>query len=100
MALPLQKTTDSLFKCLGKVGVYKGRKVLFLLSEPDEVLGIGFSKAQVPTLILKVRISDAPEIGVGDEIEDAGRTYRVIAEPRKDPHRLIWTLDVGLMNSA
>lgn len=94
MALPLQKTANSLFKCLGKEGLYQGRKVLFLLSEPDEVLGVGFSKALTPALILKIRISDAPKIEIGDEIEDGGRIYRVIAGPRKDMYGLIWILEV------
>lgn len=93
MTLPLIKATNSLFKCCGKAGKIQGRSVLFLLSEPDEVVGVGFIKAQTPTIIMKLRVSDAPDLSVGDEIEADGVIYKVIAEPRKDIHALIWTIE-------
>lgn len=93
MTLPLTKATNSLFKCCGKVGIYQGRSVLFILSEPDEVVGVGFIKAQTPAIIIKLRVSDAPNLAVGEAIEADGVIYTIIAEPRKDIHALIWTIE-------
>ncbi len=93
MTLPLYRATNSLFKCCGQSGVYQGRNVLFLLSEPDEVVGVGFIKAQTPTIIMRLRVSDAPSLSVGDMIEADSVIYKVIAEPRKDIHALIWTVE-------
>ena len=93
MTLPLTKATNSVFKCCGKMGIYQGRQVLFILSEPDEVVGVGFIKAQTPAIIMKLRISDAPHLSVGETIEANGVVYTVIAEPRKDIHALIWTIE-------
>ena len=93
MTLPLTKATNSLFKCCGKAGIYQGRSVLFILSEPDEVVGVGFIKAQTPAIIIKLRVSDAPNLAVGETIEADGVIYTVIAEPRKDIHALIWTVE-------
>ena len=59
MILPLAKAVNSLFERCGQRGTYKGREVLFLLSEPDEVVGIGFAKAQSVTAVIKLRISEA-----------------------------------------
>ena len=93
MTLPLTKATNSLFKCCGKAGIYQGRNVLFILSEPDEIVGVGFIKAQTPAIIIKLRVSDAPHLSVGETIEADGVVYTVLAEPRKDIHALIWTIE-------
>ncbi len=93
MTLPLTKATNSLFKCCGKMGIYQGRQVLFILSEPDEIAGVGFIKAQTPAMIMRLRITDAPNLTIGETIEADGMLYKVIAEPRKDIHALIWTIE-------
>lgn len=49
MTLPLKKAVDSLFNRCGTIGNYQGREVLFLLIEPDEVVGVGFVKAHTDT---------------------------------------------------
>ena len=88
MVLPLEKAVNSLFNRLGQKAIYKGRTVLFLLSAPDEVVGIGYVRAHTPTAKLQIRVSDAPELAVGDEIETSSR------KPMKDIHNLIWTVDL------
>jgi len=66
MTLPLKKAVDSLFNRCGTIGNYQGREVLFLLIEPDEVVGVGFVKAHTDTHFMKIRISDAPDLAVAD----------------------------------
>lgn len=94
MPLPLEKAVNSLFNRMGEVGYYQGRKILYLLSAPDEVVGIGFAKAQTSTAKLQIRVSDAPDLQIGDEIIGATRTFRISSEPMKDIHNLIWTVDL------
>jgi len=94
MVLPLEKAVNSLFNRLGQKAIYKGRTVLFLLSAPDEVVGIGYVRAHTPTAKLQIRVSDAPELAVGDEIETSSRTLHISSEPMKDIHNLIWTVDL------
>lgn len=89
----MNKAVNSLFNCLGIKGEYQGREVLFLLSEPDEVVGIGFAKAHTSTAILKIRISDAPNLSVDDEIKTPDKTYQVMSEPNKNFNNLVWTVE-------
>ncbi|MBQ8436385.1 MAG: hypothetical protein IJX20_01905 [Alphaproteobacteria bacterium] len=94
MVLPLEKAVNSLFNRLGQKANYKGRTVLFLLSAPDEVVGIGYVRAHTPTAKLQIRVSDAPELAVGDKIETSNRKFHISSEPMKDIHNLIWTVDL------
>jgi hypothetical protein len=91
--IPMEKTVTTLFNKLGTKGTHKGHQVLFLLSEPDEVVGVGFIKAHTSTTILKIRINDAPDLAVGDEIVSADKTYRVMSEPTQNFNGLIWTAE-------
>ncbi len=63
MVLPLKKAVDSLFNRCGTTGIYQGREVLFLLTEPDEVVGVGFVNAHTDTHQMRLRVSDAPDLG-------------------------------------
>lgn len=94
MTLPLKKAVDSLFNRSGTIGNYQGREVLFLLLEPDEVVGVGFVKAHTDTHLMRIRLSDAPDLAVGDTIKTAAAIYRVHTEPIKDIHNLVWSVDV------
>ena len=94
MVLPLKKAVDSLFNRCGTTGIYQGREVLFLLTEPDEVVGVGFVNAHTDTHQMRIRVSDAPDLAVGDTIQTDETCYRVHTEPVKDTHHLIWSVDV------
>ncbi|MFI3241757.1 MAG: hypothetical protein R3Y43_04245 [Alphaproteobacteria bacterium] len=74
--------------------MYKGNDVLFLLSEPDEVVGIGFASIHNETSKLKIMVEDAPFLEVGEEIEYQDIAYKVMSEPKRDIHRLVWEADV------
>ena len=94
MPLPLKKAVDSLFNRCGTIGNSQGRGVLFLSIEPDAVVGAGLVKAHTDTHFMKIRMSDAPDLAVGDTIETDAVTYRVHKEPVKDIHNLVWSVDV------
>lgn len=95
MVLPLGKAVNSLFIRMGRTGIYQNRKVLFLLSAPDEVVSVGFARAQTATAKLQIRISDAPELKIGDEIIADNQVFRIASEPMKDIHNLIWTANLA-----
>lgn len=95
MTIHMNKAVNSLFNCLGIKGEYQGREVLFLLSEPDEMVGIGFAQAHTSTSILKIRVSDAPQLTIGDEIKSFDKTYIVMSEPAKNFNNLVWTVECG-----
>lgn len=78
---------------MGIKGEYKGQQVLFLLSEPDEIVGIGFAKAHTSTVILKIRVSDAPILSIDDIITSHDKSYQVMSEPTKNFNNLVWTVE-------
>lgn len=94
MTLPLQKAVNSLFNCCGQMGTYKGKEILFILSQPDEIVGVGFVQTHSASLSIKIRISDAPDLKVGDKIYKDDETYVIHSEPIKDIHALIWSADL------
>ena len=91
---PFQKAVNSLFEKMGEKGLYKTKEVLFLLSAPDETVGVGFLQAQTPMAILRIRISDAPDLQIHDTILTGTISYMIIAEPKKDLHHLYWKTEV------
>ena len=94
MANPMKMAVDSLFNRLGTPAMFKNRSVRIILNEPDEVIGVGFINAHSETHPARIRISDAPELKIGDKIETAEETYAVHSEPVRDIHKLVWSCDL------
>lgn len=95
MTNPMTKAVNSLFLKLGTKGNYQGSPVHFILIAPDEVLGVGFINTQSPATTLKIRVSEAPHLAVGDIITTDDITCTITAEPKRDLHRLIWSAEVS-----
>ena len=68
--------------------------VRLILSEPDEITEVGFVNAHSGTHRAKIRISDAPDLKIGNKIGMDGKIYAVRSEPVKDIHNLIWSCDL------
>ncbi len=94
MANPMKMAVDSLFNRLGTPAMFKNRSVRIILNEPDEVIGVGFINAHSETHRARIRISDAPELKIGDKIETAEETYAVHSGPVRDIHQLVWSCDL------
>ena len=90
----MKTAVDSLFNRLGRAATYKNNSVRLILSEPDEITEVGFVNAHSGTHRAKIRISDAPDLKVGDKIGMDGKIYVVRSEPVKDIHNLIWSCDL------
>ena len=94
MLNPMKMAVDSLFNRLGIPAIFKNRSIRIILNEPDEVVGVGFINAHSETHRVRIRISEVPELKIGDKIETEDETYAVHSEPVKDTHRLVWSCDL------
>tara|TARA_R110000787_G_scaffold143488_5_gene257282 strand:- start:54911 stop:55225 length:315 start_codon:yes stop_codon:yes gene_type:complete len=69
--------------------------VRLIARRPDEIIGFGETRVHSETTLFDVRVSEVPEPRPGDRVTFNERSYVVQGEPeRKDPDRLVWTLDV------
>ena len=91
---PMKMATDSLFNQMGKPATYKNKAIRIILTDPDEIVGAGVVKTHSPSHRARIRISDAPELKIGDKIDTDDETFTVHAEPVKDIHKLIWSCDL------
>ncbi len=90
----MQMAVDSLFLRLGKTATYKNQNIRIILTEPDEIVGIGFVNTHSSSHRARIRIADAPELKIGDKIYTDNQTYSVYSEPVKDIHNLVWSCDL------
>ena len=59
----------------------------------DAEVGWGEARARVPTVVLQLRVADAPELAAQDTVEAFGALYRIQGAPERDAHRLVWTAE-------
>ena len=90
----MKMAVNSLFNRLGRSATYKNSPVRLILNEPDEITEVGFVNTHSGTYQARIRISDAPDLKIGDKIRMDGETYAVHSEPVKDIHNLIWSCDL------
>ena len=60
---------------------------------PDAEVGFGEARARVRSVILQLRVADAPALAAQDTVEAFGALYRIQGAPERDAHRLIWTAE-------
>ena len=92
------RTVDSLFAKLGMVAVFQPaigltQPVTIIPKQPDEIIGLGQSDITTEVTLFDLRVSEVAEPKENDVILYAGTQYRIISEPRRDIHRLIWTVE-------
>lgn len=85
----MKMATDSLFNRMGQPAMYKDKTIRIILTEPDEIVGVGFVNTHSPSHRAKIRISDAPNLKIGDKIDTDDETLAIHSEPVKDIHKLI-----------
>ena len=57
---------------------------------PDRFASFGEGRFVVDTVILNIRLADAPVLSAGDTVEIAGQLHEVQGTPTRDSDRLIW----------
>ena len=69
--------------------------VRVIARRPDTIVGFGETRIHTETATFEVRASEVACPRQGDQLTVDGATFVVQGEPeRRDPDRLVWTLDV------
>ena len=74
-------------------GAGPGQPVQVIRQRPDRIAGFGESRFVTDTVVLQLRMSDAPGLAQGDLIEIAGEAFEILGEPLRDGERLIWSAE-------
>ena len=57
---------------------------------PDRFASFGEGRFVVDTVLLNIRLADAPVLSAGDTVEIAGQLHEVQGTPTRDSDRLVW----------
>ena len=84
-------TQSAVYQAQGGVAV----PVRVIARRPDEIIGFGETRIHSETTLFDVRTSDILDPRPGDHLTVDNVAYVIQGEPeRRDPDRLVWTLDV------
>jgi hypothetical protein len=94
-----QGAVDATFAAFGIDAVYtpaggEPASVRVIARRPDTIVGFGETRIHAETATLELRASEVANPRAGDQLIADGQTFVVQGEPeRRDPDRLVWTLD-------
>ena len=97
---PFSAAVDTVFARFGVDAIYTpdgggAVTVRVIVKRPDEIVGFGDTRIHTETALFEVRASDIATPRPSDRLTVDGADYVIQGEPeRRDPDRLIWTLDV------
>ena len=57
---------------------------------PDQYASFGEGRFVVDTVLLNIRLADAPALAAGDMVEISGQLHEVQGTPTRDTNRLVW----------
>ena len=80
-------TVDALLR-LGGTGVVQAIRVIRAM--PDRFANFGEGRFVVDTVLLNIRVADAPVLSEGDTVEIAGQLHELQGTPTRDSDRLVW----------
>ena len=95
-----QGAVDAAFEGFGIDAVYTPAggepvSVRVIARRPDAIVGFGETRIHTETATFEVQASEVASPLSDDQLAVSGQTFVVQGEPeRRDPHRLVWTLDV------
>lgn len=92
------RSVDSLFGKLGVAAIFQPRigsniAVTLIPKRPDEIIGLGQSDVSSEVTLFDLRVKEVVEPKADDVVIFQSEEYRIISEPRRDIHRLIWTVE-------
>ena len=90
--------TDSLFAdqnlavdaLLRVGGISPAQPIRVIRAMPDQFTSFGEGRFLVDTVLLNIRLADAPVLTAGDTVEIAGQLHEVQGTPTRDTNRLVW----------
>jgi hypothetical protein len=69
--------------------------VRVIAKRPDAIVGFGETRTHTETASFELRASEVASPRPGDQLTVGDQTFVIQGEPeRRDPDRLVWTLDV------
>lgn len=74
-------------------GIGLGVAVRVIRSAPDQVAAFGEGRFVTDTVLIAVRVADAPGLGPGDTIEADAVLFEVRTDPVRDADRLVWSAE-------
>ena len=74
-------------------GIGSGVAIRVIRSAPDQVAAFGEGRFVTDTVLIAVRVADAPDLASGDTIEVNGVLFEVRADPVRDADRLVWSAE-------
>ena len=83
-------TRDAMFTPAGGSAI----PVRVVLRRPDQTFTFGETRLHTATMLLDIRVADAPQLAEGDGFQIDGVDYVVQGEPSRDAERLIWTAEL------
>jgi hypothetical protein len=95
-----QGAVDATFAAFGIDAVYTPGggdpfSVRVIARRRDTIVGFGETRIHAETAIFEVRATEVASPRPGDQLTVGAETFVVQAEPeRRDPDRLVWTLDI------
>lgn len=72
-------------------GVGPGAPVRVLTRAPDRLVDWAGAQLAVESMLIEIRLREAPDLDAGDVIEIDGTRWRLLGAPRRDAARLVWT---------
>ena len=82
--------SDAIYR-LGGAGA--GSNCRAVLSAPDQAGNFGDTRFVTDTVILSLRVADAPALAALDTVQIDGVIYRIQGVPIRDATRLVWTAE-------
>ncbi len=76
-------------------GIGAGIAVRVIRKTPDEVIGLGASRAILPAVIIAVRGSEVAAPASGDTAQIGAALFDIIAQPRRDSLGLVWECEAS-----
>lgn len=74
-----------------------GIAVRVMARQPDALTGFGEGQLHTATTLFDVRTAEVPQPAIGDGLTVDGKTYIIQSEPTADRERLIWTLNMAVV---
>jgi hypothetical protein len=90
--------TDSLFEdqnlavdaLLRVSGIGPAQPIRVIRAMPDGFSSFGEGRFVVDTILLNIRLADAPALESGDTVEIEGQAHEIQGTPTRDTNRLVW----------
>jgi hypothetical protein len=95
-----QEAVDAAFAAFGRETIYTPKDgepvmVRVIAARPDSISDFGETRIHAATATFELRASEVADPRPGDRLTLDGEGFVIQGEPvRKDPDRLVWSLDV------